>query len=152
MNQDNYKTQIEDFRNLKPYYDLVFENMSSLSKFSFQRDYQMMTDALRELITNAPDYIVIKWEDKELGAEEILDLIEKQYSTLFSKQFYIDGQMKSLSRAEDLEFEKLKDTYLKFSRTLRIRINASFTKSGFLPKMDKVRQKNQSPNTKGSSV
>lgn len=152
MGDNTYKTQIEDFRNLKPYYDLVFENMTALSTFSFARDYQKLTDALRELITNAPDYILIKWEDKEKGAEDILELIEQEYEKLFDNKFFNNGRAKSLSAIEEQEFEEIKDNYLKFCRQLRIKINSSFTKSGFLPKMDKIRQKQQSAKTKGSSV
>jgi len=151
---EEYKTQIEDFRNLKPYYDLVFENMTSLSTFSFARNYQKLTDALRELVTNAPSYIEIDWEKdgktETLAAEDILDLIEDEYSKLFDRKFL--GDPKHLTTKDIEELENLRDSYLKFSRKLRIKINASFTKSGFLPKMDKSRIKKQSDATRGASL
>ena len=149
---DTYKTQIEDFRNLKPYYDLVFDNMTALSTFSFERNYQKLTDALRELITNAPDYISIKWKDEEKGAEEILELIEDEYQKLFDEKYFINGMQKSLSTETEKDLEEIRDNYLKFCRMLRIKINSSFVKTGFLPKMDKTRQKQQSIKTKGSSI
>lgn len=162
MAGENYSNQIEDFRNLKPYYDLVFENMSSLSSFAFSKDVQKMTDALRELVTNTPDYISINWNviDPEsnlpcakcIEASEILDLIEENYGTLFSEKFYINGKQKTLTAEGEKEFEELTDVYLKFTRELRIKINASFTEYGLLPKKNKVRHKQQSKATKGSSV
>lgn len=151
---EQYKTQIEDFRNLKPYYDLVFENMTSLSTFSFARNYQKLTDALRELVTNAPSYIEIEWEIKDkkelLSAEDILDLIEDEYSKLFDRKFI--GDPKHLTTDDLNELENLRDNYLKFSRKLRIKINGSFAKTGFLPKMDKSRIKSQSEKTRGASI
>ena len=126
MSDAKYNTQIEDFRNLKPYYDLVFENMTQLSSFAFSRDYQKMTDALRELITNTPDYIFIDWdvtdpktkkvERKELDALEILDLIEDEYGHLFSDKFFTNGTAKSLNSDEEKEFDNLQDKYLRCSR------------------------------------
>lgn len=162
MSDQKYSNQIEDFRNLKPYYDLVFENMTSLSTFAFSRDYQKMTDALRELVTNTPDYIFIAWdvedpktnkiEKKELDALEILDLIEEKYESLFTDKFYTHGSPKTLNSDDEKELETLQDAYLKFARKLRILINASFTEYGLLPKKNKVRKKQQSKPTKGSSV
>lgn len=156
--QDQYKTQIEDYRNLKPYYDLVFENMAQLSSFSFSREYQKMTDALRELITNAPSYIEFEWEIKDpkddkksekkvMQALDILDLIEEEYGKLFQDDFKGD-----LNKDRQDKLEEARDQYLKFSRILRIKINVSLSERGFLPRTDKIRQKTQSNKTKGASV
>jgi len=141
MNQENYKTQIEDFRDLKPYYDLVFENMTSVSQFSFRRGYKDMTDALKEMITNAPGYISITWDKEALDAEGVLDLIDEEYSKLYTDKFYVHGKLKSLTTQQELEFEKMRDDYLKFIRKLRIRIGLSMTASGFLPRTQNVKPK-----------
>lgn len=134
----NYKTQIEDFRNLKPYYDLVFEIMSSCSRTSFERNMIELTRMLREFIINTAPYI------KE--PEKRLEEIEGKFSDV------LKHKKLNPTTQQEIQFEKAQDEYFNYIQKLRISMIIELERSGFMPKMDKVRQKQQSEKTRGASI
>ena len=74
MVTEKYKqAEIEDFRDVRSYYDMVFEILESLSKYSFEKDVIKMTRAMRELIINTAPYI----EDPEKKLQDMDEKLKK---------------------------------------------------------------------------
>lgn len=138
---EKHKTQIEDFRNLKPYYDLVFEIMQALTEQSFKRDIVKTARALRELIINVSPYI--------LNSKERLESIDTELDKVLTKEYYNQG---NISNEQKKEVAKNIDNFFKFIQNLRVEISQEMERSGFMPRMDKVRIKEQSQETKGASL
>ena len=114
--------QLDDFRNLKPYYDLVFSIMEAISQHSFERDLIKMTRSLRELIINTAPYIK--------KSKQRLDEIEKRLSEVLSDDYWSN----SLSRDQQQDLEILKDNYINFVQMMRINIIQELEQGGFMPK------------------
>lgn len=149
MAEDKYKTQIEDFRNLKPYYDLIFEDiMPLLAKMSFERDIIKTKRALKEFIVNTSPYItdpkdVIKKINKAL--EKVLTF--DGFDNTGKRYWNPNLSSKDLEKRSALE-----DEFFDFIDDLRIDLHENLAEFKFMPGKDKIRQKEQSKNTKGSSV
>jgi len=113
---------INDFRNLIPYYNLIFKLMEDVAKYSFERDILKLSRSIRELIINVAPYMK-KPKDK-------LDQIEKELAKVLTKEFFNPNKTKEQS----LEIEKRIDDYLKFIYSLRIDIHEDLTNAGLLPR------------------
>lgn len=147
--EEKYKTQIEDFRNLKPYYDLVFEDiMPLLAKMAYERDIVKTKRALKEFVINTSPYV-----------DEPKSIIKKINKAL-EKVLTFDGQDKTgrkywsqhLTSTELNKKAELEDEFFDFVDDLRIDIHENLTQYKFMPGKDKIRQKQQSEKTKGASV
>ena len=125
MATDKYKqAEIEDFRDVRPYYDMVFEILQSLSRYSFEKDVIKMTRAMRELIINTAPYI--KDEDP---SKKLQDMDEKL------KEFIEDYKnMNELTVAKQKEVEEKVEQYFDDILQKRIDINDNLHKAGFFPK------------------
>ena len=123
MATDKYKqAEIEDFRDVRPYYDMVFEILESLSKYSFEKDVIKMTRAMRELIINTAPYI-------EDPSKKLQDMDEKL------KKFISDYKnMNELSAQRQQEVEEQVEQYFDDMLQNRIEINNQLHKAGFFPK------------------
>ena len=146
-NNNQYLSQINDYRDLGGYYDIVFPNMRSLSVATYHRQLQEMTDALREFVVNAAYDITLEYEKEELDAKEILKLIDKEYSKVLDDKFYENGKFKqNLSNEHKKELAEIVDQYLVFTRELRVDLNIKLGIKKLLPHMDHkpVRKVNKS--------
>lgn len=132
-----YLSQINDFRDLSGYYDIVFPNMRSLSVATYYKQLQELTDALREFIVNAAYDIILEHDDKTLDAKEILDLVDTEYSKVIDSKFYENGRFKSnLTNDQKKALSEAIDNYLKFTRNLRIDLNIKLGVKKLLPHQD----------------
>ena len=121
--------QLDDFRNLKPYYDLIFNIMAALSQHSFERDLIKMTRSLRELIINTAPYIK--------KSKKRLDEIEKKLEKVLTAKFWNNN----LPKKEREQLEKLKDDYIQFVQNMRIEILEELEFAGFMPKTQIKRER-----------
>lgn len=132
-----YLSQINDFRDLSGYYDIVFPNMRSLSVSTYYKNLQELTDALREFVVNAAYDITLEDKKKEgeyLDAKDILELIDKEYSKVIDPKFYENGKPKpTLTNDAKKELAERIDHYLKFTRELRIDLNIKLGVKKLLP-------------------
>lgn len=138
MAKDNqYLSQINDYRDLSGYYDIVFPNMRSLSVSTYYKQLQELTDALREFVVNAAYDITLEHDDKDLDAKDILELIDEEYAKVIDPKFYSGGKFKqNLSNDDQKLLAETIDTYLKFTRNLRIDLNTKLGIKKLLPHMD----------------
>ena len=113
---------LEDFRNLKPYYDLVFGVMEAISKHCFDRDVLSSARSLRELVINTSPYIK--------DAKKRLSTIEKELQKVIDANYHSTN----LSRDQANNRDKAIDEFLKYVQNTRIEILDELEKSGFMPK------------------
>ena len=113
---------INDYRNLLPYYDLVFKIMADVAKFSFERDIIKVSRSMRELIINTAPYI--------LKPEQKLEELVKHLSGVLTDEYFKPNK----SKEQLLKIEKSIDDYLFFINKMRIEIHENLTKTGLLPK------------------
>jgi len=123
MVTEKYKqAEIEDFRDVRPYYDMVFEILESLSKYSFEKDVIKMTRAMRELIINTSPYI-------ENPSKKLQDMDENL------KKFIEEYKnMNELSAQRQKNVEQQVEEYFDDILQKRIEINKQLHKAGFFPK------------------
>lgn len=147
--EEKYKTQIEDFRNLKPYYDLVFEDiMPLLAKMSFDRDIIKTKRALKEFVINTSPYI----DEPKKIIKSINDALTKVLTLNGKDPHARKFWSANLTTTELQEKARLEEDFFDFVDDLRIDIHENLTQYKFMPGKDRIRQKQQSEKTKGASV
>jgi len=120
-------SNIEDYRDLKPYYNLVNEIMKSVSFHAFKKNYLNYANSLRELIVITAPY-VNKPKDK---LSQIDSLVDK----LINEKFYYNGSfISNLGAKDEEELLKAKSQYMSEMRLLRVEINEDWSKKGLMPK------------------
>ena len=135
MVRTNSNIKVDDYRDIKPYYELIFKIMATftLSYASGETDKfgrpQPIVDALRALTGNTSPYL------KE--PLTTLKNIEEQYLKLYDQKYLVNNmpippqQMTAVNRKE--YYQDL-DSFNKFAMSLYMVILVSLSRSGILPK------------------
>ncbi|MFW6174142.1 MAG: hypothetical protein ACOC5T_10410 [Elusimicrobiota bacterium] len=131
--------QVDDFRNLKPYYDLVFGVMEAISQHCFNREVLKSARALRELIINTSPYIN--------NAKKRLETIETELEKVITAN--LNKEESSLTREQRDTRDEAIDEFLKYVQNTRIEILDELEKSGFMPKTFINKERPVNPALKG---